>query len=235
MADKTLDTGKLEVLLRLQREVVSEEKRALFDAAMFAAQSEMAPIVRDATNDQTNSRYARLETIDAAIRPIYSRHGFHLSFNGDEQAAGDGIRIVCDVIHRGGHTRIYRLPSELDTAGPRGGANKTPLHGLGSAITYLRRYLTVMIFNLVLRNEDTDGNRPPADDGVLLDRQQVAELTKLMKETGTFEDPFLKYHTLGQYGSIRAVPGREFGRLRASLLSKASVLAARAKRNGASS
>jgi hypothetical protein len=94
--DPTIDVAKLESLLRMQREIVADQARLEFNRAMSAVQSEMGPIVRDGTNDQTRSKYAKLETIDAKMRPIYTRHGFLLSFNS-EPTEGSNIRIICEV------------------------------------------------------------------------------------------------------------------------------------------
>jgi ERF superfamily protein len=155
--DPTVDIAKFETLLRMQREIIADDAKLQFNRAMNKAQAEMVPVVRDAKNDQTHSRYARLETIDEAIRPIYTKHGFSLSFNAEQGAA---ISLSCEVAHEAGFTRTYHLPDcAPDTAGAKGQTNKTELHGLGSTVSYLRRYLTCMIFHVILTNEDDDGNR----------------------------------------------------------------------------
>lgn len=155
--DPEIDIGKMEALLRMQREVMREQARREFDMAMSAAQAEMEPVVRDAQNEQTRSRYARLETIDTQMRPIYTRHGFSVRYGAAEQPRDGWIKITCTVAHAGGHSEVHCLDSPLDSAGVRGVANKTAVQSVGSAITYLRRYLLCMVFNIVLTNEDDDG------------------------------------------------------------------------------
>lgn len=156
--DPTIDINKLESLMRIQRELAAQMAQQDFNRCMSEAQSEMRPIVRDATNNQTHSRYARLETIDELIRPIYTRHGFSLTFGTEPAADPVNIRVTCEAAHSSGHTKKYSLEAPPDTAGAKGQVNKTPLHGLGSTVSYLRRYLTTMIFNVTLTNEDDDGN-----------------------------------------------------------------------------
>jgi hypothetical protein len=169
MDDDRFDVLKLDALLRMQRELVAEQARHEFSRAMSAAQGEMRAVFRNAANEQTHSRYARLEKIDDAIRPIYTTHGFSLTFGTEKPADPASIRVVCDCAHSGGHTKVYELEAPPDMTGTRGQVNKTLLHGMGSTISYLRRYLTTMIFNVVLTNEDDDGNagggtiRNPAD------------------------------------------------------------------------
>lgn len=155
--DPATDVAKFEALFRLQQEIIREQQAGEFKRGMSAVQAEMGPVVRDAKNEQTRSKYARLETIDAMLRPIYSKHGFGLSFNSVPLEGGN-IRVECEVSHEAGHSKTYSLEAALDMMGAQGKVNKTPLHALGSSVSYLRRYLTTMIFNVTLTNEDDDGN-----------------------------------------------------------------------------
>jgi hypothetical protein len=223
--DPNIDVAKLEALMRMQREIIADDARLQFNRAMSAAQAEMQPVMRDAKNDQTNSKYARLETIDAAMRPIYTRHGFSLSFNS-EPIDGPNVRIACEVAHMAGHSKIFHLDAALDTAGPQGRANKTPLHGLGSSVSYLRRYLTCMIFHIVLMNEDTDGNRPRPDTGLITHGQKM-DLKGLLRETHTLEAKFLSVMCPG-LNAIEEAAAVDFTRLKNALISKRTMLAKRA-------
>jgi len=223
--DPAIDVAKLETLLRMQREILADDARRLFNQAMAQVQSEMQPIVRDAQNTETRSRYARLATIDALMRPLYSRHGFCLSFDS-EPIEGANIRIVCEVAHEGGHTKSYHLDAALDVAGPKGTPNKSPMHGLGSSVSYLRRYLTCMIFHIVMVDEDQDGNQPRQPIGRLTPAQ-TDELWALMRQTRTQEGQFLKVMAPG-LRSIEQAPAADFPRLRNALHAKRDILAKRA-------
>ena len=70
----------LTALAEMQQRAEERQAEREFNTAMNAAQAEMQPIVRDAENKQTNSRYATLFKIDEAIRPIYIKHGFSPMF-----------------------------------------------------------------------------------------------------------------------------------------------------------
>lgn len=233
MADPNVNVDKLQVLLRMQREIVADDARLQFSRSMSLAQGEMQAVLRDASNDQTKSRYARLETIDAAIRPVYVRHGFCLEFNS-ESIEGPNERIVCEVSHSAGHAKKFQLEAAPDTAGPQGKPNKTPLHGLGSTVSYLRRYLTCMIFNVVVTNEDNDGNRQQTPSGKNAEERvngcmtaaELKILDDLMVLTRSSEGAFLTYHGL-DYRSIQQVPATQFVRLKNSLLAKVRVLTER--------
>jgi hypothetical protein len=170
--DPNVDVGKLEHLLNLK---TAEQRRLAQDmcnTAMALAQAEMVAVKRDLKNPHTQSRYASYEALDNAVRPIYSRHGFALSFgteaiqplmklNGDTATQVDqgGLLVTCDVMHRDGHTFRKSIPMPITTKGPRGQDVMTPIHATGSAATYGRRYLLLMIFNIVLTDSDDDGNR----------------------------------------------------------------------------
>ncbi len=118
----------------------------------------MLPVVRGAQNEHTRSRYAVLEAIDGAIRPIYTSHGFSVRYRGLVTEAGSG-GVVCVVSHRDGHTEEFPLQAPLDLTGSKGTQNKPAVQALGSTITYLRRYALMMAFNVVLTNDSDD------DDG----------------------------------------------------------------------
>lgn len=196
--DPNIDVAKLKALLEMQRELVADDARGQFIRAMSAAQAEIQPVVRDTENTQTQSMYAKLETVDAAIRPIYIAHGFSLSF--DEEPGSDGnMLIVCEASHTAGHSKKYRLHAPPDTMGPKGAPTKTVLHGRGSTITFLRRYLTCNIFNVVLRNQDDDGRLAGME---FISAAQVEELQKLIAETHSDETKFLQHFEIAHLGNL---------------------------------
>jgi hypothetical protein len=199
--DPSVDIARLEMLFDMQRRMIADEAKVAFERAMSAAQGEMGPVTRDAQNSHTNSRYARLEAVIAAIGPIYTKHGFSLSFNQGESPSG-AVKIICKVGHAGGHHEIYDLTGGLDAAGSQGKANKTAIQATGSTITYLRRYLTCMIFNVAIVDEDKDGNAASHNKAHLMriDEKQKGEILSLLKsladakiETATFYT-FIREH-----------------------------------------
>jgi hypothetical protein len=132
----------------------------MFNTAMAQAQAEMLPVIRDATNTHTNSRYAKLATIDAQMRPIYTRHGFSVRFGSQPSPQQGWLRVTCLLAHSAGHFEENYLDAPPDNVGLRGASNKTAIQSVGSSVTYLRRYLLTMCFNIVLSDDidaDTDG------------------------------------------------------------------------------
>lgn len=157
-ADPTVDVEKMRQLLEMQERIEAKRAEAAFNSAMSTAQQEMPRVHRDAKNPSTNSLYTRLETLNKEAVPIYTKHGFSLSFGSDDCPIADHIRITCVVAHIGGHCRPYKCDLPRDDMGAKGTPNKTKMHGAGSTFSYGRRYLTMLIFNISLTNEDDDGN-----------------------------------------------------------------------------
>ena len=155
VADPQTDPARLTLLMQIHHDMT----RAAYSDAMSAAQAEMLPIVRDASNSFIGNKYARLAAIDAGIRPIYTRHGFSVRY-GTKPPVGPGwINVTCTIAHRSGYEETISLDSPLDSAGAKGNSNKTPIQAVGSTVTYLRRYLLCMAFNCVIADDPDD------DDG----------------------------------------------------------------------
>jgi len=210
----TMDAAKFEVMVRMIA-------RIQFDRAMSDAQGEMQPVVRSIPNSVTNSKYADLEAIDTAIRPIYARHGFSLSFT-EIPTEGATVRIACKV-KREGHEETHHLEAQSDTHGPQGKPNKTPIQGVVSAVTYLRRALTAMVFNIATKGEDNDGNRQrPPDTGEIISRKQAAELRALMAETRIEETRVIAVKKLG-IATIDELPVEKFAAVLGDLISRRKV------------
>ena len=159
--DESIDIAKLQALLDMQRRVEQDRSIRMFNTAMADAQAEMLPVARDAMNTHTKSRYARLATIDAQMRPIYTHHGFSVRYGSQPCPREGWSRITITVAHSGGHWEENYLDAPPDSEGQKGTANKTAIQGIGSSVSYLRRYLLCMAFNIVLSDDidpDDDGN-----------------------------------------------------------------------------
>ena len=146
----------IERLVALHQQMEEREAKASFDEAMNAAQKEMDPVRTNTDNPQTRSRYATYQALDKIMRPIYTRHGFSLSFNTEDFGDGSVVKIVCYVA-RGKYERKYQIVMPADGKGAKGGDVMTKTHATGAAHTYGRRYLLCDIFNIVV-GDDKDGN-----------------------------------------------------------------------------
>lgn len=181
--DPNVDIDKMQRLMDLREREMNRIAQQQFNEAMKAAQAEMPQVVRNATNDQTRSKYAKYETISEAIQPIIAKHGFSLSFNEGTTDKQNCIRILCDVMHEGGHTKQYHADIPLDAVGMKGNANKTATHAYGSTKSYGRRYLKMDIFDVAVKDEDDDGNSSSPEVVERINEEQFQTLRRLIEET----------------------------------------------------
>lgn len=165
IADPSFDVNKFEVVLKAVREEQAKQAERQFYAALAEAQGEMEPIRKSATNPHTRSKYATFEAIDGMIRPIYTKHGFSVGYRSGKTDSPGTIRVICTVAHAAGHAVEGELTAALDSSGSGGRTNKTDVQAVGSTVSYLRRYLLSMMFNVALAGDDDDGEgmrRQPA-------------------------------------------------------------------------
>jgi hypothetical protein len=155
--DPSVDIGKMRELLAMRNDMMAMEAERTYDAAMTEAQTSMRPIAVNADNPQTRSKYADYYALDSALRPIYTSHGFSLSFGTADGAPAGEVRVTCRVAHKAGHRQVVHLDMPADGKGAKGGDVMTKTHATGAAITYGRRYLLGMIFNIAITKDD-DGN-----------------------------------------------------------------------------
>jgi hypothetical protein len=205
MADPSVDIERIERGAVLYERALARDAETAFNTAMAQAQEEMRPIAANANNPQTKSRYAKYDALDNAVRPIYSKHGFSLSFYQGEGAPEGHIRVQCK-LSCGGHTERPYLDMPADGKGAKGGDVMTKTHATGAGVTYGRRYLLGMIFNLVI-GEDNDGNDASAGD--MITQEQLTELIVLADEVGADKAAFCKYMGID---SFAALPAKNFGR-----------------------
>jgi hypothetical protein len=189
-ADPSVDVDKMDRLLQMQERVLARQAEVEFNAAMADAQSEIGRISADATNPQTRSNYATYGKLDKVLRPVYSRHGFALSFGEGESPKPDYVRVTCIVSHRAGHSRTYFRDMPADGKGAKGGDVMTKTHAAGAAQSYGMRYLLKGIFNVAIGEEDRDGN--DSTDPTLTDKQ-AADLKALLIETNSDLGLFMQW------------------------------------------
>lgn len=189
-SDPDTDVTKLERLMAMYERLEGQKAKQAFDAAMASAQKEMEHVRTDANNTQTKSKYATYGALDRVIRPIYSKHGFGLSFDTGDGAPQDYVRVVCDVSHSGGHSKSYHIDMPADGKGAKGGDVMTKTHAVGSAMSYGQRYLLKAIFNIVVSDDD-DGNKAGTTE--FITPEQVAEIQDLMDKANADPEKFVQF------------------------------------------
>lgn len=182
------DPNQLAKYMDLYERWEDREGEKKYNEAMNSAQGEIQQIITSKENKHTKSRYAALEDIDGIVRPIYVKHGFSLTFSNADSPITNHYRLVCEVRHKAGYKTYHFMDGQSDDKGAKGGDSKTPIQGIMSSNTYMRRGLYSMVFNLAFTGEDNDGN---STDYITSD--QVGTINDHLVKTNTNLDGFLNW------------------------------------------
>lgn len=187
--DPNTDVEKMERLFQLQERVLDREAEMAFSEAKQAAQAEMPQIKRTGKNDQTRSTYAELDEIAAKIDPIAHRHGFSTSYGTADSPLENHYRVTCRLRHRGGFYEDYQADVPIDMLGMKGTPNKTGTHAFGSTMSYGRRNLKLMVWDIA--TTDDDGNA--AGTGAPISFTDLESLKMRCAQVGRTEEQFAKF------------------------------------------
>jgi hypothetical protein len=157
-SDPSVDIDKMERLMQMHERIVARDAEGAFNSAMRDCQAEMRPIATDAENPQTRSKYATHGRLDGALRPIYTKYGFSISYDEGDSPKPEHVRVLAYVSHVAGHTRTYHKDIPADGKGAKGGDVMTKTHASGAADSYGKRYLLKNIWNVAIGEDDNDGN-----------------------------------------------------------------------------
>lgn len=120
--------------------------------ALAAAQGEIENAGKNASNPHFKSRYADLAEVLNTVRPVMSKHGISIS---QFPAFESGIASV--------ETIVMHTSGEWMTGISSAPVTKQDAQGVGSALTYLRRYSLAAIAGIA--QEDDDGNGAVGGNG----------------------------------------------------------------------
>jgi len=155
-------TNSMEVMMKqYQSEAINE-----LATALAKAQGEMAHAAKDAENPHFKSKYADLSAVIDAARPHLAKYGLSVVQITDTDEAGS-ITLITQLNHASGQWVRSWYPVKPMKNDPQ---------GLGSALTYSRRYSYSAMTGVAAAGEDDDGNaasekptyekKPPAYQGV---------------------------------------------------------------------
>lgn len=188
-SDTNVDAQKLEVISRVYRETMEQQRqwvredaaeraRVAYVAAKSAMQAELPVVDKDTPNPHTKSKYADFGALWEACRPVWTKYGFSVSFQSVlvEGLLPDGTRgalvrvsLLLEHTEPGAsvaHTAEYSAPdAPPDTVGMRGTANKTVPQGNQATTTFLQRGLLCRALGIAMKGEDNDGNDGARDTG----------------------------------------------------------------------
>lgn len=127
------------------------ESIANLAAALVAASAEIKSVPKDATNPHFRNKYATLDAIAEAVRPVLAKHGLAVMQGTTLPETNEGVVVGFSLetllLHKSGEwlSNSVIIPIE-----------KASAQGAGSAITYGRRYGLSALLGITT-DEDDDG------------------------------------------------------------------------------
>lgn len=142
-------------LVAMQREQEAQQRKERFHEALRLCQSEMPRVAKNGLIDPKGAKiaYAKLEDLDACIRPTYQRHGFSITFDAQSSPDGAKIRNIA-TFSCAGHSQTLEItasPSNRNT----GRLTMTNAQAVKQTITECRRHLQEMFFNIITEDADS--------------------------------------------------------------------------------
>ncbi len=194
-SDPSIDVEKMERLLGVQERMMAKQAEINFNRSLTLLQESLPRIKKTGQikmKGVVQSTFAKYDDIDDVIRPLLIKNGFSLRFNSRE--SNGKVIITGTLAHKDGHSITDEIPLTIDASG-----SKNNVQGVGSTISYGKRYLVGMLLNLVFEGEDDNGQkagyRPLSED-------QAVEIKDLLRETGADVKKFLEYMDAENVDSI---------------------------------
>jgi hypothetical protein len=217
LANPDIPADKMEVVMKMRREVLGDQAREAFQEHFAAFSAELPQVERDGTvelvkDGRSMGRYAftTIENMDTILRPLLAKHGFAISFSSIDNK--DSVTISGTLSGWGWErSSTYTLP-------PDNGPGRNAMQARGSSRRYAKRYIVDDLCNVVRKGKDDDARGAME---ALIDATQVKELGDLIKSTATDEVAFRKMMVSGA-DSLQDVRQRDFPRLVMALRDKAS-------------
>lgn len=123
----------------------SETFKEIF-TALIAAQGEFTPALKDTNNAFFKSKYATLDNVVEVIRPVLKK--YKLAFLQTTETLDGQLVLKTMLIHESAEWIFFHYPLNPIKNDPQ---------GLGSALTYAKRYSLCSLLGIVA-DEDDDGN-----------------------------------------------------------------------------
>ncbi|HEX5422627.1 MAG TPA: ERF family protein [Candidatus Acidoferrales bacterium] len=149
--DPNVDVSKMEKLWAMKEHADAIHAKQAYDAAMASLQTELPDIPergKAIVNGQVRYTFALWEDINAAIKPILSKHGFALTFR---IIPGEKISVTGVLSHKDGHREETSISLPADTSG-----SKNAVQAVASSTSYGKRYTAGALLNLTSHGEDDD-------------------------------------------------------------------------------
>lgn len=168
--ERGTDPAALERLVTLAERMLATQARQAWTGAMVAAQAAFPAILKSKSAEiatrrggSYNYKYAPLDEIDGALKPVLHEHHFVATWQYDTVTKPGEVGANCRLLHALGHVEesgYFFVPIE---PGREDGAGASAPQRAGIASTYARRYSLCAVAGIV--PEDDDDARPHGNNG----------------------------------------------------------------------
>jgi hypothetical protein len=183
--DPEVNVEKMSKLLEMHERIEARKAETAFTEAMNSIQARVPRIVKDRkiiVKGSLRSKYAALEDIDKALRPLVLEAGFSLMYS-TEDVPPKATKLILTVKHRLGHKEPFTLTLPIDN-----NEFRSPSQNTASTVSFGRRILLCMAFNVITVDEDIDGNEKVE----FITEEQVLKIVDCLNVLGLSEsDPGL--------------------------------------------
>ena len=203
MSASGTDADKLEKIMAMLERQEAQARKDNFFAALARVQKAAPRVKKNGLMDRGPGKgqipYAKLEDIDAVMRPIYEAEGF--SVNWDAPMTDSRIQVI-GRFTACGHTEERQWSCLPDSSG-----GKQNPQAAGSTVAYGRRYISVMFWNIIEEGLDTNGAK--TDDVTPITENQALDIrTRLgdlpQKTPGLFLDRLCRKYQVSRIEDLRA-------------------------------
>ena len=130
---------------------MSDLNAGRFHAALLNAKAKFAPVHKDAKNPHLNNRYATLDAVLEAVEKPLNDEGFVIVQT--PVPTEQGWALQTRILFETGEELAGMVPLVFGGTGER----INPMQGLGSAISYARRYGLMGLLSLTAEDDDGHG------------------------------------------------------------------------------
>lgn len=168
----------------------SEQVSNLF-AALAKAQSEIENPSKNKKNDHFKSMFADLAEVLSTARPVLSANGLAVS---QWPSYESGVVHVTTILsHSSGEWMEGKASTKVTKDDPQ---------GVGSAITYLRRFSLAAVAGIHQEDDDADSASDKGHEKIT--EQQAADLAAMVEEVGADLGAFCKYMKVAKLSDIQS-------------------------------
>lgn len=157
LLERGVPAEQIEKLMDLRDRQDAKLAEQHMSEALAAFKSEAISIIKTKNvnfktdKGRTDYDHAELGVVLDVVTPFLSKHGLSINWKPTEQTK-DWVRVTCTLKHVRGGTDAATLGASPDASG-----GKNSIQAIGSACTYLSRYLTLMLLGLAAKDQDNDG------------------------------------------------------------------------------